>query len=178
MAIESAARRIAGARREANRRGIDHEVGSGVGCVRDVRAACVLESLGIGWRDVGRRSRARARQEFLLRREWLEAKFLEAAAALGLPRGLEWVDCDFDSPVSFARDRKTGELTALVAVTIRFAAIEGGGMEDVEAVGDAKSATAVFRHDGTKWTTQGRAIFNLNPLEAIEFYHSELETVD
>ncbi len=121
---------------------------------------------------------ARARQEFLLRREWLEAKFLEAAAALGLPRGLEWVDCDFESPVSFARDRKTGELTALVAVTIRFAAIEGGGMEDVEAVGDAKSATAVFRHDGTKWTTQGRAIFNLNPVEAIEFYHSELETVD
>jgi hypothetical protein len=88
------------------------------------------------------------------------------------------VDCDFDRPVSFARDRKTGELTALVAVTIRFAAIEGGGMEEVEAVADAKSATAVFRYDGTKWTTQGRAIFNLNPIETIEFYQSELETVD
>ena len=144
--------------------------------------AVVLVIGGLAWPAWRQRRSAtrlaQAREQFHLRREWLEAKFLEAASALGLPRGLEWVDCDFDSPVSFARDRKTGELTALVAVTIRFAALEGGGMEDVEAVGDAKSATAVFRHDGTKWTTQGRAIFNLNPVEAIEFYHSELETVD
>ena len=120
----------------------------------------------------------RARQEFLLRREWLEAKFLEIASARGLPRGLAWVDCDFESPVSFARDRRSGELTALVAVAIRFEAIEGGGMEDVEAVAQRKAATAVFRHDGKQWTTDGRAIFNLNPVETIARFQSELETAD
>ena len=120
----------------------------------------------------------RARQEFLLRREWLEAKFLEIASARGLPRGLAWVECDVESPVSFARDRKSGELTALVAVAIRFEAIEGGGMEDVEAVAQTKAATAVFRHDGKRWTTDGRAIFNLNPVEAIARFQSELETTD
>ena len=89
-----------------------------------------------------------------------------------------WVDCEFDSPVSFARDRKSGELTALVAVAIRFRAIEGGGMEDVEAVAETKAATAVFRHDGQQWFTEGRVIFNLNPVETIERFQSELETAD
>lgn len=121
---------------------------------------------------------ASARKRFLLRREWLEAEFLQAASTTGRPRGLAWVDCEFANDVSFARDRKSGELTALVAVAIRFEAIEGGGMEDVEAVGNQKAATAVFRHDGSRWSTDGRAIFNLNPVEAIEYYQSELEMVD
>ena len=100
------------------------------------------------------------------------------ASKRGSPRGLNWVDVDFDDDVSFARDRRSGELTALVGVAIRFEAIEGGGMEDVEAVANSKAATAVFRHRGTEWTTEGRAIFNLNPLEAIEYYQSELEHVE
>ena len=146
-------------------------------------AASVAAALAlVGYRHRSARQQEirqrRARQEFLLRREWLEARFLQMASARGLPRGLAWTDCDFDSPVSFARDRKTGELTALVAVTIRFEAIESGGMEAVEAVAEAKAATAVFRYDGQQWTTGGRAIFNPNPVEAIQFYQSELETVD
>jgi hypothetical protein len=121
---------------------------------------------------------AAARGEFALRREWLEAHFLRIASSTGRPRGLSWVDVDFADEVSFARDLKRGELTALVAVAIRFEAIEGGGMEDVEAVGNEKAATAVFRYDGRQWTTNGRAIFNLNPVEAIEYYQGELEMVD
>ncbi|MDG2385748.1 MAG: hypothetical protein P8N76_29040 [Pirellulaceae bacterium] len=119
-----------------------------------------------------------ARKQFCLRREWLEADFLNAASATGRPRGLAWVDCDFSNEVSFARDRKSGDLTALVGVAIQFEAIEGGGMEEVEAVGNQKAATAVFRHNGSCWSTDGRAIFNLNPLEAIEYYQSDLEMVD
>lgn len=118
------------------------------------------------------------RAEFSRRREWLEAKFLQTAGGRGTPRGLEWVDCDFENDISFARDRRSGELTALVAVAIQFRAIEGGGMEDVEAVANQKAATAVFRYRGQEWTTDGRAIFNLNPIEAIEFYQSELEPVE
>ena len=119
-----------------------------------------------------------ARKQFTIRREWLEADFLQTASSTGKPRGLTWIDCEFSSEVSFARDRKSGELTALVGVAIQFEAIEGGCMEDVEAVANRKAATAVFRHDGSGWSTDGRAIFNLNPVEAIEYYRSELEVVE
>lgn len=124
------------------------------------------------------RSMTTARKNFFLRREWLEADFVSLAGQRGIPRGLRWVDCDFDNDVQFARDRSTGQLRALVATTIRFEAIEGGGMEDVEAVGNLRAATAVFFLEGKKWSTNGRALFNLNPVEAIQHYRHELEMVD
>lgn len=121
---------------------------------------------------------AKARSTFFLRREWLEAEFLKLAGLRGIPRGLRWSDVQFDDEVQFARDRKTSQLRALVAVTIRFEAIEGGDMEDVEAVGNLRAATAIFHYEHKKWVTNGRALFNLNPVEAIEHYRHELETVD
>lgn len=124
------------------------------------------------------KARAQARATFFLRREWLEAEFLKLAGLRGIPRGLRWADVNFDDQVQFARDRGTGQLRALVAVTIRFEAIEGGGMEEVEAVGNLRAATAIFHFEKNKWTTNGRALFNLNPVEAIEHYRHELETVD
>ena len=124
------------------------------------------------------RRMANARQTFYMRREWLEAEFLKLAGLRGIPRGLTWVDCDFDDEVQFARDRNTGQLRALVATTIRFEAIEGGGMEDVEAVGNLRAATSIFFFDGKRWSTSGRALFNLNPTEAIQHYRHELEMVD
>lgn len=120
---------------------------------------------------------ASARQEFRRRREWLEAYFIERAASSKRPRGLVWVDCEFADDVSFARDRATRNLRALVAVTVRFKAIEGGAMEGVEAVGNRREATAVFRFDGEKWESDGRAIFNLNPDETIRHFQHELEAV-
>jgi hypothetical protein len=57
-------------------------------------------------------------------------------------------------------------------------AVEGGGMEEVEAVSNLRAATAVFSFDEkTRWTTDGRAIFNLNPAEAIQYYQANLELV-
>ena len=136
--------------------------------------ALVLKVLAV-WQD---RSMDKARRLFVLRREWLEAEFLKYAGLRGIPRGLRWVECEFDSEVQFARDRTSRQLRALVAATIRFEAIEGGGMEDVEAVGNLRAATAIFFYDSGKWTTSGRALFNLNPTEAIQHYHHELELVD
>ena len=118
---------------------------------------------------------AAVRRQFHLRREWLEARFLTLASSSGRPRGLAWVDCDFSDAVCFARDRATGNLRSLVGVTIRFEAIEGGGMENVEAVGNLRAATAVFRYEGREWVTDGRAIFNLNPDETIRHFRHELE---
>jgi len=119
---------------------------------------------------------ARAMREFHLRREQLEAKFLTKASASGKPRGLRWTDCDFDNDVTYARDKRTGQLSAFVAVTISFEAIPGGGMEEVEAVGNLRAATAVFQLDEKGiWATDGRAIFNLNPSEAVQYYQANLE---
>jgi hypothetical protein len=116
--------------------------------------------------------RQQARAKFQLQREWLEAKFLTLAME-NAPRGLQWADCEFDDRVRFARDREKDELCAFVAIEIKFEAIAGGGMEDVEAVGNSKAATSVFHYRGGTWITLGRAIFNLNPHETIVHYQLE-----
>tara|TARA_B100000686_G_scaffold188006_1_gene194694 strand:- start:879 stop:1340 length:462 start_codon:yes stop_codon:yes gene_type:complete len=119
-----------------------------------------------------------ARQLFHLRREWLEAKFVDLAQKSGRPRGLLWKDVEFENSESLARDRHSNQLQALVGVTIRFEAIPGGDMEHVEAVGNLRAASAVFRFDDGEWKTSGRAIFNLSPIEAIKHLSGELETVE
>src|SRR5208282_1957171 len=112
---------------------------------------------------------------FLQQREHQEAAFFAAAATSGKPRGLRWKNCEWESEVAFARERTTGRLAALVAVTISFEAIEGGDMEGVEAVGNLRNASAVFFYDAGRWRTTGRAIFNLNPGEAIERFKGQYE---
>ncbi len=144
--------------------------------------AVLAALLVFGWRVLrvhqARRSLFRGKGQFHLRREWLEAEFLTIASRSGKPRGLEWSDCDFHDDVSFARDRERNQLCALVGVAISFEAIEGGGMEDNPNVENLKAGTAVFRFDGKKWTTDGRALLNLEPDEAIQRLHNELEPVD
>ena len=102
---------------------------------------------------------------------------MQIASRSGKPRGLEWTSCDFDDAVVYARDRRSGELSAFVAITIGFEAVEGGPMEGVEAVGNLRAATAVFRVRRRSWATDGRAIFNLNPTEAVRYFQENLELV-
>src|SRR5207244_4369946 len=106
-----------------------------------------------------------------------QQQFLAAASATGKPRGLAWKQCELQDGLLLARDRATGDLVALVAVTISFEAIEGGGMEEVEAVGNLRAATAVFNWNGRQWTNQGRAIFNLEPREVVERYGESLDPI-
>jgi hypothetical protein len=119
----------------------------------------------------------RALRQFVRDRESLEAAFFKAASSTGKPRGLAWKQCAFQQGVLLARDRANGDLVGLVAVTIGFEAIEGGGMEDVEAVGNLRAATAVFTNNGREWTTQGRAVFNLEPREVVERYKDSLDAI-
>ena len=119
----------------------------------------------------------RARRQFERRRQPLQSQFFQTAAASGKPRGLAWKSCAFQDGMLLARDRANGELVALVGVTIAFEAIEGGGMEDVEAVGNLRAATAVFTYNGREWTTGGRAVFNLEPREVLERFRSSLDPV-
>jgi len=109
----------------------------------------------------------RAMRLFKLRRELLEAKFLDLAMARGIPRGLNWTACDWKPEVSFARDLEAGLLTAFVRVQIHFEAVPGGEMEDVEAVGHFREASAVFHYQNGIWGTGGKALFNMAPAEAV-----------
>lgn len=120
---------------------------------------------------------ARAQRDFHRQREQLEAKFIERASQSGKPRGLRWTDVAFDDDVVYARDRKSGGLKALVAIEVSFEAIEGGGMEHVEAVSNVRAATAEFLYDGARWKTDGRVYFNLAPTATVKYLASDLELV-
>jgi hypothetical protein len=68
-------------------------------------------------------------------------------------------------------------LLALVPVTIAFEAIEGGPMEGVEAVGNLRTATAVFTYTRGHWETAGKAVFNMDPAQTIVHFGSQYEKV-
>jgi len=144
--------------------------------------AAGLIAAGFIWRRWRAARRAadpqRAMREFEGRRAELAAQFLPAAAATGKPRGLRWTACDLTGSPVFALEEAHNTLYALVGVTVSFEAIEGGGMEDVEAVSNLRSATAVFVHRGGQWATDGRVIFNLEPDEALRHFQSTLRPID
>jgi hypothetical protein len=119
----------------------------------------------------------RARELFHLQRERLEAKFFDLASASGRPRGLRWVEADWEDGVSFVRERRSGEMAALVGITVRFEAVPGGGMEDNPNVSNLRDATAVFHYYRGRWMTEGRALFNMSPDGAIHRYQDQYEPV-
>lgn len=105
----------------------------------------------------------------------LEQQFLESAAATGKPRGLVWKQSSFHRQALLARDLATGDLYALVGITIAFEAVVGGDMEDVTAVSNLRCATALLEWRQNKWTTAGRILFNMEPHEATQHYAKHLE---
>jgi hypothetical protein len=119
-----------------------------------------------------------ARERFQKERSALEKRFFEVAAASGRPRGLRWKECQWSDLIEWVREKQTGQLLALVGVTIAFEAIEGGDMEGVEAVGNLRTASAVFVFERGQWQTAGRVIFNLNPNEAVLHFKIGYERVE
>ncbi|HMP05593.1 MAG TPA: hypothetical protein PJ982_04520 [Lacipirellulaceae bacterium] len=134
----------------------------------------------VGRRSAGRavKLRGEAVAAFEGQRPVLQERFLSAAAATGKPRGLRWTSCRLEGPTTMAIDRANGQLHALVAATVTFEAVAGGGMEDVEAVGNVRAATAVFVHRQGQWTTDGRAVFNLDPAGVLQHYGASLDPVE
>jgi hypothetical protein len=117
----------------------------------------------------------RAQEMFKLQRERLEAEFLRAAAATGKPRGLRWKDCQWESGVEFVRERRGGQIAALVGVTVRFEAVQGSDMEGLPAVGNLRNASAVFFFHRGQWHTVGKAVFNMNPDEAVAHFKNQYD---
>jgi hypothetical protein len=141
--------------------------------------ACILffwRSLRLAW---NRPCFDEARRAFHWQREHLEAKFVQLAQCRGKPGrgkpdGPRWSDCRFDDDVAFVRNRYTGELSAFVAIDV---SVERCG-HALETVGNPQAATAVFRFEGGRWETDGRAIFNLSPSETIRFYRRDLDIIE
>jgi hypothetical protein len=144
-------------------------------------AAVILLAVALVPGPLRRRSRRvrflRAARSFHAQREWLEARFVQLATAapnLDVPR---WADCSFADDVCYARNRSTGELSALVAVTLAAEAREFATSSTTDVIGDLQAGTAVFRFDGTHWATDGRAILNLSPGETIHRSRGDLERI-
>jgi hypothetical protein len=119
-----------------------------------------------------------ARVLFELQRPALERRYFEAAARSGKPRGLRWKACEWAPGAEFARERSTGQLAALVPVTIQFEAVEGSDMEGLPAVGNLRNASAVFFFHQGQWHTTGKTVFNLNPDEALNHFRNQYERLD
>lgn len=117
---------------------------------------------------------AQARRDFHHQRERLEAKFLQLGMMNPKADSPRWTGCDFRDDVSYARNRSTGQLSAFVAVTIEMDDLDARATTAPGAVGNLRVATAEFCFDGDHWETEGRAIFNLTPTEAIHFYQRQL----
>lgn len=140
-----------------------------------IAAGLSSAALLVRWLRRGRSAQRldQARRLFHRRREVLELQFLNSVTRLGQPRGLTFADCRFEDEAVFATDPDTGQLRAFVGIAVQFRAVEGGGMEDDVGVDDLRAATAVFAFDGRQWFTEGRVVFNLTPMEAVErFRHS------
>ncbi len=148
---------------------------AGIVAVGVVALICAWKPLQHRWL---RRDAEQARQTFRLHRELLEAKFFTMASSLGKPRGLRWLDCQWQDQVVFARDRQAGLITAFVGVNIRFEAIEGGDMEDVAAVGTVRDACALFHYQLGGWGTGGRALFNMDPQTAVDRLQDQYESLE
>lgn len=131
----------------------------------------VAIALAIWWR-ASRRARHHALYQRAIetfpQQSGLAEMFLAAANATGKPRGLRWKSCELVGQPLFATDHATGEIYGLSGATIGFEAIPGGDMEEVEAVGDIRYVTAIFVYSHNQWQSDGRAIFNLEPAQALE----------
>ena len=120
---------------------------------------------------------ARARRVFHTQRERLEAKFVQLASAHAAANGPRWADCDFDDDVAYVRNRSTKELAAFVEVSVAVDDLEPPSAGFSGLIDNRRVGTAVFRFDRDHWVTDGRAILNFSPSEAIHYYCDDLEVV-
>ncbi len=148
-----------------------------------VVAALVASVAGLVWMLWPRRKAmpaaklAEVRRDFHRQRERLEAKFMQLGSYPAKRDAPRWLDCDFDDGVAFARNRATGELTALVGVAIEIEDLDDHSSGPGDAATNRREATAVFRFESGRWATDGRAIFNFTPAEAIRYYERDLEMI-
>jgi hypothetical protein len=144
-------------------------------------AAVVLVAAVLVWPPIRlavRNARlADARRDFHLQRERLEMKFIQLAVLKSKPDAPHWIDCAFDNDVAYVRNRATGELVSFVGITVALGDLEDSLSRMGIPGANLRVGTAVFRFDRTHWDTDGVALLNMSPIEAIRFYQNNIEVV-
>lgn len=102
----------------------------------------------------------RARDQFRLRREGLEARFLLVLGRSDPLEKLRWDEAHWRDEVVWARDRRTRYLLALVGVT--FPDESFGPYPDLPA----RRSTALFEYRKGHWHAEGKRLDEINPDEA------------
>lgn len=113
----------------------------------------------------------RAHGEFRLRREWLEARFIDVLAYSDPQERPRWEEARWQDDVVWARDRQTGRLLALIAVDF-----------DPDPLCDLpdhppRHATVVFEYCRGRWLAEGRHLDEVRPQEAL-LHHRQFEPVE
>jgi len=114
------------------------------------------------------------RRRFHQQRERLEMKFLCLATQGTLAPDVPWMDCEFEDEVAYVRNRRSGQLCALVGILLR----KRDPWAEPPPSGVCRVGTAIFRFARNRWDTDGRAVLNLSPSETIRFYQDALEVLD
>ena len=99
----------------------------------------------------------------------LQQDFFALAAKSGKPRGLRWLSCEWLQELLIVVEQDSQLISAFASVNLGFEAIEGGDMEEVEAVSTIRDGSAVFHFQNGSWGSAGRVVFNMNPTRAAEY---------
>lgn len=136
----------------------------------------LLRSLLAGSRS-GVSSAAGAVAEFQRFERELQQDFFTLAAQSGKPRGLRWISCEWPDDVQIVAERESQQITAYASVNVGFEAVEGGDMEDVQAVSTIRDGTAIFHYGDGGWGSAGRVAFNMPPAKAAEHLTPDAQVV-
>jgi hypothetical protein len=125
---------------------------------------CFAATVAVLRRSVGGMMRSarfdRARDQFRLRREWLEARFLDGLAQLDPSERLRWEEAHWHNEVTWARDRQTGRFLALVEVHF------DPDRYELDPDVCRRHATVVFEYTRGQWRADGKRLDELRPHEA------------
>lgn len=94
--------------------------------------------------------------EFRGRQAELLALWFDTAAKSGKPKGLTWQGYEPLGEPLF------GDGWAVLPVLVQFAPTADGGLEDVPQAKEPRAVVAVFAYARRRWSTGGRAVFNLS----------------
>jgi hypothetical protein len=112
-----------------------------------------------------------AREQFRLRREGMEARFLGALARIDPDERLRWEDAHWHDEVVWARDRQTRRFLALVWVHF-----DADPTEPKYADHPSRPATIVFEHYRGRWHAEGKRLDEIRPDEAF-LQHQRFEPI-
>jgi hypothetical protein len=101
-----------------------------------------------------------ARVLFRQNREWLEARFLGAMGKIDPVERLRWEDAHWHDEVTWARDRQTRRLLALIGVHF-----DANPFDDLPD-SPPRHSTALFEFRKGRWFAEGKHLDEIRPDEA------------